>query len=183
MHVLLVAPDTNLRYARSERDDWDAAIHMDVRQVPAPVTIVSVTRALHEADYDLVVILSHGSADGIQLDEGEILDYATLAPTIRGRVRYLFINTCESQGIAGALARDTGAKVVCTIGQVDDRHAYAMGSALAYWLDGGQSFEEAAQLAITPGQARGFKLVIPPMPQDGGTFRRPLIAATVYAAG
>lgn len=176
MNVLLVAPQTNLRYARSEVSDWDASIHNAVTQVPAPVTIVSVTRALHEADYDLVVFISHGSPDGILLDDGELLDYPTLAPAIRGRIPYVMINTCSSEAVAESLARDTGAMVVCTVGNVDDRHAYAMGSALSYWLDGGQSFAEAARLAVTPGQARGFKLVTPtvttPPPSEGGELFR-----------
>lgn len=178
MRVLLVCPHTDLRFARSERDDWDAAIRMTVRQVPSPVTIVSVTRALRENDYDLLAFISHGNAAGILLDDGELLDYPTLAPAVRERVPYIFINTCESESIAQDLARDTGAQVVCTVGPVDDRHAYAMGSALAYWLDGGMEFAEAARLAVTPNQQRGFKLVVAPaMPEvgapiDGLPFRR-----------
>jgi len=162
---------------------------MTVRQVPSPVTIVSVTRALRENEYDLVAFISHGTPDGILLDDGELLDYPTLAPAIRGRVPFVFVNTCESESIAQAIAADTGASVVCTVGPVDDRHAYAMGSALAFWLDGGMEFGEAARLAVTPGQVRGFKLVTPPLPevqppawavaapQDGQPFRRCLRAA------
>ncbi len=182
MHVLVAATDSHLDYARAEASNWAAAQNLIVSFVPAPVTAVSVTRALQQADdIELAVFIGHGGVQGIELDKGELLDYATLAPFVRGRIPALFINTCDSEPIAEAIAHDCGAAVICTIGPIDDRHAYAVGSMLAYWLDTGHTFEEAAQLALPCADpvtkrwsdgVRGFKYIpAPAQPTDGGRFR------------
>lgn len=186
MDVLLAVTSSGLKYGRAEAADWDCASrYLTVTTVPAPVTIVSLTRAIQAADYDGLVVIGHGGPGGILLedDPAELLDYPTLAPLLRGRIPYLVLNTCSSQALADRIAQDTGATVICSIGEVEDRSAYAMGSMLAYWLDGGHSFEEAASLAVPRDQSRGFKLVQPPPPvfppvaQDGGMFRRYHMAA------
>lgn len=188
MYVLVAATDSHLDYARAEASNWASLREVTVTQVPAPVTVVAVTRALQADDFDLVVFIGHGGPDGIVLDKGEILDYATLAPFIRGRIPSLFINTCDSQAIAEAIAADCGAAVICTVGPIDDPHAYAIGSMVAYWLELGHTFDEAAQLALPcpdpvtqrwSGGVRGFKYIpAPGAAVEGAMFRRrPVVAA------
>lgn len=169
MRVLLVTPHNDLVYARAEASDWEDTTGLTVRKVPSPVTIVAVLRALQEDAYDLVVFIAHGSEAGVELEGGELLDYETLAPSVRGRVPFLFFNTCSSDAIAQAIATSTGAQVGCTIGVMDDRHAYAAGSALAKWLGRGISFPEASYRALT---TRGYKLVQHPevTPAPAGAF-------------
>lgn len=182
--VLVAATDSHLDYARAEASNWASARNLTVAFVPAPVTVVAVTRALQADGIDLFVAIAHGVPKGILLDKGEILDYATLTPFIRGRIPALFLNTCESEAIGEAIARDCGAALICTVGPVDDPHAYAVGTMLAYWLDAGYSFDEAALLAtpLRRDGERGFKYIPSPAnaaltpaqlaSPDGGTFRR-----------
>lgn len=160
--VLLVVPASDLKYARSERSNWDAARNMRVDEVPAPVTIESVTRALGAGQYEGVAILGHGAPEGISLDNGELLDYETLAPFVRGRLRWMYLGVCDSEELAQKLMRDWAMPIVYTVGKVYDKVAYSTGTSLAYQLDEGKSFEEAAALAV--GQSRSFRLVTPQNP-------------------
>lgn len=180
--ILLIAPYSDLEYARAERSNWLAADNLTVSESPSPVTIVSVTRALQAAEYDGVAIIGHGSVAGILLDKGELLDYGSLASAIRGRVTWLYLGTCESERLAEAIAADCGAAVICTIGSVEDRHAYTIGSMVCFYLDAGHSFDEAAQLALPcpdpvtkrwSGGVRGFKYIpAPSAAAEGAPFRR-----------
>lgn len=186
--VLLIAPHSDLRFARSERSNWAAAVHLDVVEVPSPVTVVAVTRAFAAGQYDGVVIIGHGQPAGIPLDDGELLDYDTLCPFIRGRVRWLYLGVCDSEELAMQLHREWAIPIVYTTGKVYDKIAYSRGTALLFGLENGQSFEAAAQHAV--GESRAWKFVNTPMTpeqaayiaaqqMDGGMFRRYHIAAPV----
>jgi hypothetical protein len=187
MHILLIAPYSDLDYARAERSNWLAANNLTVSESPSPVTIVSVTRALQAAEYDGLVIIGHGRADGILLDKGELLDYGSLAALIRGRMAWLYLGTCESERLAEAIAADSGVAVICTIGPIDDRHAYTIGSMVCFYLDLGHTFDEAAQLALPcpdpvtkrwSGGIRGFKYIAAPEAALSSSFRRRIWTAS-----
>ena len=170
--VLLVCPATDLRYARSERSNWANALHLRVVEVPSPVTIESVTRAIESIQPEGLAVLGHGTADGIPLDDGELLDYDVLAPFIRGRVRWMYLGVCDSYTLGQEIASTLGIPVLCTIGPIYDRAAYAMGSGLVSALDNGVSFEDYARANDSPGQTRGFRLVTPPPAAEGDRFHR-----------
>lgn len=170
MTILLAAPYSDLAFARAELSDWRAS-GLDVVEVPSPVSVIAFTRAVQQVQGAGLVIIAHGGPDGVLLDNAELLDWQTLAPLVRGRFEWLFINTCDSQPIADALALACGLPILCTVTDVPDKRAYTVGSTFAARLAEGYDFQQAAWLAKG---TRGWKLVQPP---DGDPFRRSYLAA------
>lgn len=173
INVLLALTDSSLDYARSERSDWLALRAVEVTEVAAPVTIVSLSRAIRQANGGGLVIIGHGGPDGIPLPDGkaEILDYATLAPLVRGRFEWLYLATCDSQLLADKLAVACGVLVLCTVTDVQDKTAYVVGSSFAADLDAGYGFQQAAWRARG---TRSWKLA---QPSDGDPFRNSYLVA------
>ena len=93
--------------------------------------------------YDIVWFASYGSSDGVFLSDG-IVTTDALASILKGAgVHYVVLNTCESVHIAATISEETGADVICTISQVEDKTAWRTATKFANNLAQGLSVYDA----------------------------------------
>lgn len=159
MNVLLVAPRIAL-----DVDNEVQRIINSLHQVAQvfklllgpQATLLTVVDALAGQHYDLVVFLSHGTIAGIQLADG-IASAADLQQILRGaRVRCVFLNTCESVGVAIRLHDDVkSAAIIATIGEVDNDVATITGALFAQHVAAGATWREAYELS-KPGDNKTY---------------------------
>lgn len=137
MKVLLVvpkAPDLNID---DELQDWLSS-GLQITPLLGHVGQREVVRAIRDGDEELLAFLGHSNMQGILLSDG-LLGREQLAPLVRGyddhpRFDYVFLNSCESDGIAYMLQKETDATVIATILEVPDITAYQTGALFAQVL-------------------------------------------------
>jgi hypothetical protein len=149
MKVLLVAPSTNLLLAYEEVQDISRS-GLTVTPLLGNVTRVELLRDIKAGQYDVLWLATHGSAEGIQLSDG-MLPAGDLLPMVRERFKLVVLNTCSSLLTAQLIQEEGGVGVICTIADVPDVQAYAMGSLLASHLAAGKSIADAFRLSKRGG--------------------------------
>ena len=149
MKVLLVAPASNLLLAYEEVQDI-ARSGLVVTPLLGNVTRTELLREIKSGSYDVLWLATHGSADGIQLSDG-MLPAGDLVPLVRERFKLVVLNTCSSLATAQLIQEEGNAGVICTIADVPDQVAFAMGSLLAGHLAAGKSVSEAFRLSKRGG--------------------------------
>jgi hypothetical protein len=80
-----------------------------------------------------------------------MLPAGDLLPMVRERFKLVVLNTCSSLLTAQLIQEEGGVGVICTIADVPDVQAYAMGSLLASHLASGKSVAEAFRLSKRGG--------------------------------
>lgn len=149
--VLLITPDVALHYAPQE---VQAVINSGLRVhlLQGRVTLENIIQTISRQSWAVIWIASHGASNGIQLSEG-VLDVALLTAYIRtAQAELVYLNTCESHGLAAAIQRETQASLICTIGPIDDRAAYSTGALFAANLVKTKGNYRKAYELSTPGQ-------------------------------
>jgi hypothetical protein len=149
MKVLLVAPATNLLLAYEEVQDVSRS-GLTVTPLLGNVTRVELLRDIKAGAYDVLWLATHGSAEGVQLSDG-MLPAGDLLPMVRERFKLVVLNTCSSLLTAQLIQEEGGVGVICTIADVPDVQAYAMGSLLASHLAAGKSIADAFRLSKRGG--------------------------------
>lgn len=154
MEVLLIAPDSDLinipEEARFIQEALDAQI-INGRVTPKIVADAFANRLTRRKKTDLLFFIGHGTLTGINLTDG-FLPISELCRYVKSaNIRYVVLNTCESEYIALAIHHETNATVICTIGQVTDTQAYATSRLLAETIAQGHSVEEAYERAKPSG--------------------------------
>lgn len=140
MKVLLVAPHTDLAY----RDEEIASVVNTLRPTLLSGNVV-VSSLIEQANkqWDLIWFASHGTKDGILLSDG-MLPTAQLTTIIRSSgAQAVFLNTCESLGVALSIHNELQIAFVCTIQAVPDLTAYVTGRSFARQLADTGSVQEA----------------------------------------
>jgi hypothetical protein len=150
MKVLLVAPRTNLLLADEEVQDITRTPGLIVSLLMGTVTRTELLRDIRTGQYDVLWLATHGSSEGIQLSDG-MLAAADLVPLIRERFRLVVLNTCSSLQTAQLIQEEANVGVICTIADVPDVQAYAMGSLLAGHLAAGKTVAESFRLSKRGG--------------------------------
>lgn len=131
IRVLLIAPHSDLPLVDAETQDVLRS-GLTVTPVFSPVTQLSLTREMRRGEYDGLWLAGHMDAQGnFLLDNGELLPPAALTSLVRGRFRWVYLNTCTSVFAAQTLQNETNADVVCTLLDVPDADAYRTGSLFA----------------------------------------------------
>lgn len=149
--VLLITPDVALKYAPNE---VQAVINSGLRVhlLQGQVTLEQIIQTISRQKWSVIWIASHGAANGIQLSDG-VLDVTLLTAYIRtAQAELVYLNTCESHGLAVALQRETQASLICTIGPIDDLAAYSTGALFAANLVKTRGNYRQAYELSTPGQ-------------------------------
>ena len=146
MNTLLIAPDSNLINTPDEARHIQEALGAQV--INGRVTLIIVADAIanriaRRQTIDTLFFIGHGNLTGLQLTDGYI-SIADLCRYVKSaNIRYLVLNTCESEYIALAIHHETDATVICTITKVDDAQAYATSRLLAESIASGYPVEEA----------------------------------------
>lgn len=132
--LFLLAPTVpDLPWAEAEVGAIEHMPGLDVTPRFGNVTADDVLYDMGQGRYKGFWFAGHASAKGLILTNG-VLSADELAPMLRGRIDWIFLNTCESQEIAKRLRRDTGAAVVATIRELPDKVAYQTGVIFAQWM-------------------------------------------------
>lgn len=145
--VLLVAPASDLPLVDAETQDVLRS-GLQVTPIFSPVSQVVLTREMRAGGYDGFWGAGHMDADGnFELDNGQKLSASALTSLIRGRYKWVYLNSCNSVRAAQMLQNETDADVICTIISVPDEEAYRTGSlfanALARTGDTRAAYEES----------------------------------------
>lgn len=121
---------------------------LDVTPLLGPVTLREVL-AEAEEDHDVLWLATHGGSDGLRLADGiwAIGDVASFAKGFD----VVVLNTCHSLSIAQLLQRESGAHVIFTVGEAQDRTAIQVGARLAWGLVNLRTVREAYEYARPAG--------------------------------
>jgi len=155
MNVLLVAPESELNFARPEVQDVINALSPRVLLGP-DATSSNLIDNLHPG-LDMLWFMAHGSRDGIKLYDG-FFSTSELTQQLRSLDGLaLFINSCSSLGIAIDIHDEIRMPIICTITEVKVKVAYRTGAALARHLAAGKTLYEAYELAKPGGKENVFR--------------------------
>jgi len=137
--ILLIAPRTEpeLPFVPHEVRQVNNTPGLNVTLLHDKVTEQDIFNELRDGSFEMIWFAGHGTHDGILMGNW-VLSSQTLATYVRSSsVRYVFINTCESVGIATWISNETQADVICTVTEVEDILAWRTGSLLAVMLGRG----------------------------------------------
>lgn len=124
---------------------------MDATVLKKTVRSVDIAEAVSENRFDIIWFLGHGNAEGIELSDG-LLDVTGLVQFVRKSDSSLCVlNTCESEAMAIDTCSQSGADVICTIAEVDNKDAIRLGHLLAGEIATTDSYKEAFDIIATPG--------------------------------
>lgn len=124
---------------------------MDATVLKKTVRSVDIAEAVSENRFDIIWFLGHGNAEGIELSDG-LLDVTGLVQFVRKSESSLCVlNTCASENVAIDVSAQSGADVICTITEVDNKDAIRLGHLLAGEIATTSSYQEAFDIIATPG--------------------------------
>lgn len=150
--VLVIAPE-NPEHPLPRVNVEIAAISrwMDATVLRGIVRSIDIAEAVAGNRFDIVWYLGHGNAGGIELSDG-LLDVAGLVQFVRiGESSLCVLNTCESEDVAIDVSAQSGADVICTITEVDNKDAIRLGHLLAGEIATTDSYRDAFDIVATPG--------------------------------
>jgi len=163
VNTLLIAPDSDLLHVPNETRHIQEALGAQVingRLTPIIVTDAISNRIARRQKIDLLFFIGHGNLTGLQLTDGYISISDLCRYVKSANIRYIVLNTCESEYIALAIHHETNATVICTIAKVDDNQAYAtsrlLAEAIAQGLTVEEAYEQARPSGAGPSQYRLF---------------------------
>jgi len=146
MHVLLVAPKTNLFYAELEVRKVSQYLNPYILE-GNDVTSVRLLEELLRGTYDLLWMATHSSEEGFLLSDG-VISPAEFATDIKtSSIERLFLNSCASVHTAVLINENLGLELICSILDIPDREAFKTGMRLAYHLSRDSSFARAYELS------------------------------------
>ena len=150
--VLVIAPE-NPEHPLPRANVEIAAISrwMKATVLRGTVRSIDIAEAVSGNRFDIIWYLGHGNAEGIELSDG-ILDVGALIQYVRiGESSLCVLNTCESEAMAIDACSQSGADVICTIAEVDNKDAIRLGHLLAGEIATTDSYKEAFDIIATPG--------------------------------
>lgn len=153
--ALMVCPKSDLPLAFAEAQDIIRS-GLQITPIFSPVGQVVLTREIKQSQHEGLFLIGHMDAQGnFELDNGELLSASALTSLVRGRYRWVYLNTCQSIVAAQGLQNETGADIIATIIDIPDADAYRTGSlfasALAKTGDTRQAYDDSL-----PGNNRAY---------------------------
>lgn len=153
--VLLVAPHSDLPLVDAELQD---VLRSGLNVVPvfSPITQPVLLRELRRNAVEGLYLAGHMDVNGnFLLDDGEKLSTSALTAMVRGRFKWIFLNTCHSIQAAQTLQSETNTDVICTLMAVPDIDAYRTGSLFASALAETRNVRKAYEES-KPGENRVY---------------------------
>lgn len=159
VNILLIAPRTDLLLADAE---VQAVLRSGLSVTPrmGHVTHADVLADVTGGEYDGLWFAGHVVATGMMLSDG-VLTNAELAPLVRDRFPFVFLNSCDSRATARLLRRETNAAIIATVLDVPDRLAFQTGALFAQALAATDDVTAAYQAAL-PGDNRTYVYLAAP---------------------
>ena len=154
LSTLLIAPETDLITIKDEVQAISAALTPEI--IGGYTTLKHITDAIamriaRKRKTDMLIYLGHGTITGLPLNDG-CLGISDLCRFVKScNIRYVVLNSCESEFIAMAIHHETEATVICTVISVADIQAYTTSRLLAEAISSGMSVEEAYEVARPSG--------------------------------
>lgn len=159
MRALVVAPQNDDLPLAQDEVAAVANSGLDVHLlIGSQATNRGLLTAITEGEYDLLYLLTHGTAAGVMLTDGLMDASALTTYVVSGGVGCIFLNTCDSLQVAKEIALESGAAVIATVRPIGDRVAYRTGALLAHHLAAGKTFREAFRLS-KPGQNEDYQYI------------------------
>lgn len=148
MRTLLVAPrHESLPVGMADSEVGDI-LNSGLGAIPVlgAVTAERFLATIASNMHDILFLVTHGLDEGVVLTDG-VLPASLFIQAVRDRFDLVVLNSCSGLSVAQMIQNETGAAVICTIGEVDDRAAYFTGSQLAKSLASGLSYYDAYKRA------------------------------------
>lgn len=150
--LLVVGRAEELPAANAE---MQALVNMDGLKIKLvyAATVQSLQEFNWQPGFDVVWLAGHGGVDGFVAADG-VIGIGQLAQYLR-RVgpQMIYLNSCNSVGVAQQLVDECGSSAICTIVDVPDVLAYSTGLLFAQYLSEGLDYREAYERS-KPGMNR-----------------------------
>ncbi len=168
MRLLLIAPELKSDVIRSQQE----ALMRDIQSSELQATFLQgtvsrsdVIRELRSGKYDVLMAMTHGYAQGIQLSPGAWLEPQHLGTLARFGVSLVVLLACESNVAGQVVMNSAQVDTICHIAPLDSEDAYLVGSLLVQGLANGLTYREAYERAKPGGSNTDFLYLAAATPQ------------------
>ena len=168
MRLLLIAPELKSDVIRSQQE----ALMRDIQSSELQATFLQgtvsrsdVIRELRSGRYDVLMAMTHGYAQGIQLSPGAWLEPQHLGTLARFGVSLVVLLACESNVAGQVVMNSAQVDTICHIAPLDSEDAYLVGSLLVQGLANGLTYREAYERAKPGGSNTDFLYLAAATPQ------------------
>jgi len=168
MRLLLIAPELKSDVIRSQQEALMRDIQSSELQatfLQGTVTRSDVIRELRSGKYDVLMAMTHGYAQGIQLSPGAWLEPQHLGTLARFGVSLVVLLACESNVAGQVVMNSAQVDTICHIAPLDSEDAYLVGSLLVQGLANGLTYREAYERAKPGGSNTDFLYLAAATPQ------------------
>ena len=168
MRLLLIAPELKSDVIRSQQEALMRDIQSSELQatfLQGTVTRSDVIRELRSGRYDVLMAMTHGYAQGIQLSPGAWLEPQHLGTLARFGVSLVVLLACESNVAGQVVMSSAQVDTICHIAPLDSEDAYLVGSLLVQGLANGLTYREAYERAKPGGSNTDFLYLAAATPQ------------------
>lgn len=146
---LIVAPDTDLEFVKSEVMQVVNQLRAKILQGPE-ATLHGLLSILSEP-FDIIWFATHGDENGVYLTGG-LVSTSEITTMVRSVGASLVVfNTCSSRSVALTIYDELRIQFICTVKKLPDRTAFVTATIFARKVASGLSFREAYE-AAKPGQ-------------------------------
>ena len=166
MRILLIAPDLKDDAIRAHQEQLTRDIGSSGLQatvMAGNVTRAEVVREMRAGRYDMLMAMTHGYAQGIQLAPGEWLEPGHLASLTRFGVGLVVLLACESITVAQVVMRAAGVDVIGCESELVSGDAAQFASLLVQGIADGLPVRDAYERAL-PGNDTNFFYLTPARP-------------------
>lgn len=168
MRLLLIAPELKNDVIRSQQE----ALMRDIQASELQATFLQgtvnrfdVIRELRSGRYDILMAMTHGYAQGIQLSPGAWLEPQHLGTLAHFGVTLVVLLACDSNVAGQMVMQSAQVDTICHIAELDSEDAYLVGSLLVQGLANGLTYREAYERAKPGGSNVDFLYLAAAMPQ------------------
>ncbi len=159
MRLLLIAPELKNDAIRSQQEALMRDIQsseLQAKFLQGTVSRSDVIRELRSGRYDVLMAMTHGYAQGIQLSPGAWLEPQHLGTLARFGVSLVVLLACESNVAGQVVMNSAQVDTICHIAPLDSEDAYLVGSLLVQGLANGLTYREAYERAKPGGSNTDF---------------------------
>ena len=149
--ILVIAPNTDgVDLPKMTIEIGAIQRYHDATVLRGNVRDQDIAAAVVENEFEVIWFITHGNSDGVLLTDGILSTAALIQYVSADDTRLCVLNTCDSEEVAIQLASQSGADVICSIGQVDNKDALRLGQLLAGELAFCETYREAYELIASP---------------------------------
>lgn len=150
--ILVIAPESDkIDLPKATIEIASIVRFHDATVLRGTVRDQDIAQAIVDDEFEVMWFITHGAVEGVLLSDGMLSSAALMQYVRADETRLCVLNTCASEEMAMQVAAGSGADVICTIGDVDNRDALRLGQLLAGELAYCESYRDAYDVVATPG--------------------------------